>query len=64
MLNEKVVIYKTDESKSTFENLFKLYEWEPDFIYPVFKTSLKFCGPLIYTLKREKICKTVTSDNV
>ena len=37
---EKVVIYKTDESKITFENLFKIYEWDPSFIYPVCKTSL------------------------
>ena len=43
LLNEKVVIYKTDESKLTFENLFKLYEWDQDFIYPVCKTSLHFC---------------------
>ena len=43
MLNGKVVIYKTDESEITFENLFKLYEWDPDFIYPVCKTSLQFC---------------------
>ena len=44
MLNEKVVIYKTDESKITFENLFnKLYEWDPDFIFPVCNTSLHFC---------------------
>ena len=43
MVNEKVVIYKTDESKITFENLFKLYEWDPDFLYPVCKVSLHFC---------------------
>ena len=43
LLIENVVIYKTDESKITFENLFKLYEWNPDFIYPVCKTSLNFC---------------------
>ena len=43
MLNEKIVIYKTDESKITFENLLKLYEWDPDFIYPVCKASLHFC---------------------
>ena len=43
MLNEKVVIYKTNESKVTFEILFKLYEWDPHFIYPVCKTSLHFC---------------------
>ena len=43
MLNEEVVIYKTDESKITFENLFTLYEWDPYFIYPVCKTSLHFC---------------------
>ena len=43
MLNEKVVIYKTDESKITSEYLFTLYEWDPDFIYPICKTSLHFC---------------------
>ena len=43
MLNEKVVIFKTDESKITFENLFKLNEWDPDFIYPICNTSLHFC---------------------
>ena len=43
MLNEKVVIYETDESKIFFENLFKLYEWDPVFIYPACKTSLHFC---------------------
>ena len=43
MLNEKVVIYKTDECKLNFANQIKLYEWDPDFIYPVCKTSLHFC---------------------
>ena len=43
MLNEKVDIYKTDEFKITFENLFKLFEWVSDFQYPVCKTSLHFC---------------------
>ena len=43
MLSEKVVIYKTDESKITSENLLKLYEWDPDFTFPVCKTSLHFC---------------------
>ena len=32
MLNEKVVIYKTDGLKLFFEILFKFYEWNPDFI--------------------------------
>ena len=32
MLNEKDVIYNTDESKITFESLFKLYDCGPDFI--------------------------------
>ena len=42
MINEKVVIYITNESKIVFENLFKLYEWDPDFIYLVGKTSFIF----------------------
>ena len=39
MLNEKVVIYKTVESKITFENQSKLYEWDQEFIHPNCKTS-------------------------
>ena len=39
MVNEKVVIYKTVESKITFENQSKLYEWDQDFIHPNCKTS-------------------------
>ena len=31
MLNEKVVIYKFDEPEVTFENLFKLFEGDPEF---------------------------------
>ena len=56
IVNQKVAIYETDEYRTTFENLFKLYEWDPDFIYPNCKTSLHFLGgPLTYTLKRKKI---------
>ena len=43
MLNEKMVIYKTDESKYTLENLFKLNELNTDSIYPVCETRLHFC---------------------
>ena len=39
MLNEKKVIYKTVESKITFENQFKLFEWDQNFIHPNCKTS-------------------------
>ena len=46
MLIEKVHFYKTDESKIPSEILFKLFEWDPDFFYPVCKTSLHFVrGP-------------------
>ena len=68
-----VVIYKTDESKITFENLFKLYEHDSRFHISCLQDELTFLlgGPLTYTLKRKKLkckceefCKTVPSDNV
>ena len=60
MLNEKVVIYKTDESEIAFEKLNELYVCDPGFIHPCLQDELIFRlgGPQTYTLKRKKLrCK-------
>ena len=74
ILNEIVVIYKTGETEiRLLRNCSKFFEWNPDFIHPVCKTSLHFCYGAFSLIhlnvnkiqrKREEICKIVTSDNV
>ena len=32
MINEKIVVYQADNFKLAFYSLFKLYEWDPDFV--------------------------------
>ena len=43
MINEKIVEYQQNDKKIVFDSLFKLYEWDPDFVYSVCKSSLHFC---------------------
>ena len=43
MINEKIVGYQQNDTKTVFDSLFKLYEWDPDFVYSVCKSSLHFC---------------------
>ena len=42
MINEKIVVYQRNDTKTVFDSLFK-YEWDPDFVYSVCKSSLHFC---------------------
>ena len=43
MINEKIVVYQQNDTKTVFDSLFKLYEWDPDFVYSVCKSSLHLC---------------------
>ena len=43
MINEKFVVYQQNDTKTVFDSLFKLYEWDPDFVYSECKSSLHFC---------------------
>ena len=43
MFNEKIVVYQQNDTKTVFDSLFKLFEWDPDFVYSVCKSSLHFC---------------------
>ena len=43
MINEKILVYQQNDTKTVFDSLFKLYEWDPDFVYSVCKSSLHFC---------------------
>ena len=42
LLYEKIVVYQQNDTKTVFDSLFKLYEWDPDFVYSVCKSSLHF----------------------
>ena len=33
MINEKNVVYQSNDSKIVINSLFKLYDWDPEFVY-------------------------------
>ena len=43
MINEKIVVYQQTDTKTVLDSLFKLYDWDPDFVYSVCKSSLHVC---------------------
>ena len=46
MINEKIVVYQQNDTKIVFDSLFKLYEWDPGFVYSVCKVIYIFVrGP-------------------
>ena len=40
---EKNVVYQPKNSKTVIDSLFQLYEWDPDFVCSVCRSSLHFC---------------------
>ena len=56
MIDDKIVVYQQNDTKTVFDSLFKLYEWDPDLSTLYAKVVYIFVrSPLAYKLKRKKL---------